>query len=716
LVPLAGQPICATCHPKIAATYALTGMAQSFHKVEGDTGSSNPYYHERSATWYSMERRDGQLLQSRWRAGPDGGRIHLRELSVDFVMGSGNHARSFLHRTARGALLELPFAWYPENGGTWAMSPGHDRDYTLPPRAIQYECMFCHNGYPQIPARHEEPGAEPLYSNPLPAGIDCQRCHGPGGDHVAKAQAGKPVADVRSAIVNPARLGSDRQMEVCLQCHLETTALPLPHSLVKYGRSPFSYRPGEPLGDFAIYFDHARGSDDFEIAHSAYRLRKSRCFLRSAPGRLTCTTCHNPHDVPRGPQAVAHYNGVCGQCHAGRLGPKHTAAADCVACHMTKRRTQDVIHAVMTDHLIARRPSIADPLARVAERKEEFDANLYRGEVIPYYPSPLAPTPENLLTLAVAQVTQKSNLARGLPQLAAEIARRNPAQAEYYVELGQAWLNAGKPVDAVAAFENALKRKPESITALLSLADTWTQTGQPTKATALLNRAIQNSPDEALLWYQLGLAYAAAHREPDATNALEKALTLDPNLAEAHSILGGILAGSGDMDRAEQEFLLALEVNPDLPEGLSNLAQVRALRGDLNAAAYYLGRSLKLRPSHVGSRINYAVTLAGLQRYEEAQQQIDLAVKADPKSPEAHNFRGTLLERAGLNHEALAEFETAAGLRPDYGIAHLNAGRILAASGDKTRATQHFRQAAASADPNIRKRAAAALDQLARPQ
>ena len=38
------------------------------------------------------------------------------------------------------------------------MNPGHDRDYALPPRAVAYECMFCHNAYPKIPSGHDEPG------------------------------------------------------------------------------------------------------------------------------------------------------------------------------------------------------------------------------------------------------------------------------------------------------------------------------------------------------------------------------------------------------------------------------------------------------------------------------------------------------------------------------------------------------------------------------
>ena len=85
---------------------------------------------------------------------------------------------------------------------------------------------------------------------------------------------------------------------------------------------------------------------------------------------------------------------------------------------MSKRRTQDVIHVAMTDHLISRARPPGDLLA---ERKERLDQ--YRGEVVPYYPATLARSAEADLYRALAQVKQKSNLEAGIAQLTAAIKR-----------------------------------------------------------------------------------------------------------------------------------------------------------------------------------------------------------------------------------------------------------------------------------------------------
>src|SRR5262249_55773749 len=161
-----------------------------------------------------------------------------------------------------------PLAWYPEKGGYFAMSPGFDTPQPSTRRFASYECIFCHDAIPKIPAGSDAPGSDPVFAGDLPEGIDCQRCHGPGARHVRVTQtAGAKPDEIRASIVNPARLSPALRMDLCTQCHLEPTSGKLPSLIRRFSRGPFSFMPGEPLSNFLLIFDHAPGAgydDKFE--------------------------------------------------------------------------------------------------------------------------------------------------------------------------------------------------------------------------------------------------------------------------------------------------------------------------------------------------------------------------------------------------------------------------------------------------------------------
>lgn len=636
--------VCATCHAKIFESWQKTGMARSFQRPEvansiEDFTTKNRFYHQASDTWFEMLRRNGRYYQRRWQIGFGSKETNVDEQAIDFVMGSGSHVRTYLHQTASGILQQLPLAWYSEKGGYWAMNPGYDiPDQPNARRKINYECMFCHNSYPKIPAGHEQMLAEPRFTGALPEGIDCQRCHGPGLRHVEIARtAGASAQSIRAAIVNPTRLSPERRQEVCFQCHLETTSFQFTHSIVKYDRDPFSYRPGESLADFILYFDHAPATphpvqtdDRFQIVNSVYRLRMSQCYLRSN-GALQCTTCHDPHGV-----SAPAYNRVCRECHATALTRRiatgrHTAAADCVSCHMPKRRTQDVVHAVMTDHYIQRRKPAGDLVADIPERTgpETF----YHGEELPYYPQPFPAAPQSELYLGVAQVHANNNSERGIQRLANAIDRYHPEQAEFYVELGDALRYNAKPGDAVPRYREALRLKPDSLAGLLGLGRAFDATGDLARALDAFIRATKTVPDDAFSWLQLGQTYIRLEWETDALSALRQALTLDPGVPETHYALALLLSKpGGDAARAEAEWREAIRLQPDYSQARMNLANFLFQHNRSGEAAYHFEYALRVRPDYALAHLNYALMLRSLGRKTEAADHLRRAVS----SPDAN--------------------------------------------------------------------------------
>jgi len=721
----ASPETCAGCHRNIWETYRRTGMARAFFRPSPantieDYTRHNTYYHKASDSYFTMLRRDGKYYQQRYQMDSGGRRINVMEKQVDYVLGSGNHVRSYLHRSAGNKLIELPLAWYAEKGGYWAMNPGFDRpDHDGFRRSLSYDCMFCHNGYPQLSAGMPAPYGEFVYPAAMPEGIDCQRCHGPGRRHAELAKSGAAVPTVRNAIVNPARLSPERSLEVCLQCHLETTSFPLPNSIRRYERGPFSYKPGESLGDFMLSFDHARGTghdDKFEIAHSAYRLRQSACFLRSQ-GRMTCTTCHNPHDIPRGEAAAQHYNAVCRRCHSAAFdrataSGMHPRATGCIDCHMPKRRTEDVVHVVMTDHYIQRRKPAGDLLAELPER-HETDATAYRGEVVLYYPEKSA-RPNDDLYLALAQVIEKSNLGAGIPRLAAAIEREAPQRPEYYLEMADALRNSGQIEKAIPVYREAVRRAPDSYVTLQKLGAALRRSGRYREAEESLRRALSLAPDSAMTHHELGLTYRALGRNRDAVAALETAARLDPDLSEAFNNLGILRLAGADPVHAEADFREAIRIQPDYADAHGNLGNLLSRESNPREAQDHFETALRLRPKDAMTRYHYALLLGRTQQVDRAQRELETALQADPALVEAHLLLGDLLMSKGQAQTALPHYREAARLQPESGRAQWGLGAALASTGDVAGAIPHLQRAAAGPDPAARQAATDALRQLGR--
>jgi tetratricopeptide (TPR) repeat protein len=648
---------CVQCHATEAAGYATTGMARAFYRPQAKDTVEAPardrqFFHTASSTYYNMTEHDGKYYQRRWQQGFDSKPENVEELQIDYIMGSGNHVRTYLHREKDGTLIELPLAWYSELGGHWGMNPGYDNSHPMTHRPIAYECMFCHNAYPVVPATaHRDLSADPVYSDPLPEGIDCQRCHGPGAAHVQAAQsAGTSVPQIRALILNPIRLSNDRQMEVCEQCHLETTSRSLPDRIRHYDQQPFGYLADQPLHSFNSYFskDPERGrTDNFEIVNAPYRLRQSQCYLKSG-GALTCETCHNPHDLHKGPESASYYAPICMKCHASGLPAqialnRHPTSNDCISCHMPKRRTEDVVHAVMTDHLIQRRPPSAKEL--LAERQEvpETPANAYHGEVKRYLLDRENSYPSDNLYTALAQVIDSSNLEEGVPRLEETIRTQHPDQPNFSIELGDAMRHSGDLSGAINAYRQALALDPLSSRAQRRLGATLGSAGQQEEALAVLQRAIDREPGNAFLWYEQALIESQSGRRELAVEHLRKALQLKPDFADAQNNLGANLAQMGNQQGAETAFQAALTINPYDAGTRANLGRLLAGEGDWKQAAFHLQKSVQLGPADVNAHLAYSVVLLQLQRVPEAEKEAETAVKADPKSIQARDLLAQIL-------------------------------------------------------------------------
>lgn len=589
---------CRRCHPARFDSFQHVGMSQSMRRpapeVMIEDFENNHFYHAASKRHYEMHWDGTSLRFERYQLADDGQRINSLEIRVDWIVGSGNKARSYLYRTPGGELFQLPLGWYTQDSA-WGMSPGFEfAGHLGVNRTVRRECLFCHNAYPEVAAGSDLPASGHVFPEELPEGIGCQRCHGPGADHIRAVLRKQPPKAIRQAIVNPARLAPARRDDVCNQCHLLPSVSIV--GIRRFDRADYSFRPGQSLSDYLLHVDvdvaaddfeeagqkqvkateQASGHERFEINHHAYRLRQSNCFQQSDQA-LSCLSCHDPHRKLARPAARDHFRDACLQCHqrhdelpeAGRLT---NDPDDCVACHMPQRRTDDVVKVTMTDHRIAAGPFDTQALTAPKEKTVPIieEVNFYFPEQVPQ--GALA---ELYRTITVLRAGFDAGAMR---HLANQLGQVQLDSAVPFVELAKAQIAAGASEPAIATLSWLLDRRPDTPVARELLGIAYLKSGNLDSAATSLEAAMQQTPADAETLHNLALARIQQGKIADAVELLERALALRPNMATSWYYHGKLLHQLDRSVAAERSLRRALGVDPTHSRAYQELTEVlRAL-------------------------------------------------------------------------------------------------------------------------------------------
>jgi hypothetical protein len=239
---------------------------------------------------------------------------------IDIVVGSGKKGQTYLY-WKDDRLFELPVSFWSELNH-WVNSPGYVDGSSDFERTVTPRCLECHAAYFRaLP----EVGVENRFDKTdFVLGITCERCHGPGREHVEKHTPGH-TASSGEKIVAPTGLAREAQIDICAQCH---------GGVGKELAAAFSFLPGEEL---AKYVKLVAPDPDARVdvhGNQVALLERSRCY-QSSPN-MTCTTCHDVHASER---PAASYSEKCVTCHQpDKCGMYRTLgnkiAANCVDCHM----------------------------------------------------------------------------------------------------------------------------------------------------------------------------------------------------------------------------------------------------------------------------------------------------------------------------------------------------------------------------------------------
>ncbi len=250
-----------------------------------------------------------------------------------------------------------------------------------------------------------------------------------------------------------------------------------------------------------------------------------------------------------------------------------------------------------------------------------------------------------------------------------------PATPAALYEAGMKHRRAGKPADARLCCEQALAADSGHAGALHLMGLLSLDAGQHERALDWISSAIRQDPRPEYL-ASLGITLQQAKRHEEALNVFDKAVQLKPDDAALWSNLGDALMELQRKDEALLSFQHALNLDPlDWNVAYKSLFLLHAL-GRFEDALTHFDRYEGL-VDHVPALQLRALSLSGLQRFEESLAVNQHAIELDPNNADISNNLGDALQSLGRREEALQWFERAIELRPDLIQALKNKAFVL---------------------------------------
>lgn len=330
----AGANTCKQCHQNIYDNYLhdmhfITSRPVKDGDIVKDAVPKSDDYQFTNHLKIVVEKRKDGMYQVAYFDGEEG--IARR---FDIVFGSGKNVYTYGSWSGK-RLAQLPLS-YLRKINDWVNSPSFPKDRPYYSQPIRPRCFECHSsnleytetksGGLSIDVQMEEKS--------LIYGIDCERCHGPAGQHV-EFHVKNPEEKQSKYMVLYKSLTRKQKIDACAVCHSGNSQQKL--------QSTFTFKPGEDLAAYYVESSdpvYAAAEPDVH-GNQVHLMEKSKCFIQSKS--LDCSTCHSPHESKK--EGLTAYSKKCISCHPSVAHSEKTLSnamvkTNCIDCHMPLQPSQ----------------------------------------------------------------------------------------------------------------------------------------------------------------------------------------------------------------------------------------------------------------------------------------------------------------------------------------------------------------------------------------
>ena len=317
-------------------------------------------------------------------------------------------------------------------------------------------------------------------------------------------------------------------------------------------------------------------------------------------------------------------------------------------------------------------------------------------------------------------------------------AEKSEESAEFYVRLGNAFMESGQYDKALAMFTKARSLAEESVAqsriaaAHRGLADTCFEKGDYRSAVDHYENAKRLDPSAVDMLPKLEEAYlklGARHLEDGNLSAVisatEKALAISPNSVETLRLKGEALVRKGDLEGARNQFTqivkiarkdaeaqmrigsideklgkgkqatevysALIESDPQFVQAYVALGGYYEKRRNFKKAAEVYRKGIEKAPAEASLHGNLAWAYISDGNYLDAHKECQTALGLDPENAYVHNYFGLILMHSNRFSEAQESFKKAIALKPDYAGARLNLAFLYGTMGRSDDAIKEYK-------------------------
>ncbi len=190
---------------------------------------------------------------------------------------------------------------------------------------------------------------------------------------------------------------------------------------------------------------------------------------------------------------------------------------------------------------------------------------------------------------------------------------------------------AGRPSEAAAAYEDALKLAPNDADVLLKVGFYKLSAGQKEEAIKLLEHCLRILPGDGDAEYYLAQAYHVNGQDKLALRTIRLSLKAEPDNPAVWQKYGELLCITEDCDAGLKWLLKAQHADSTLPRIDYDVALTDSKLMNLADAAPYAARAVEAQPNDLSALRLLASLDVKLAKWAEAKQSFEriLAIKAD---------------------------------------------------------------------------------------